>query len=410
MQPLLSSESETTAEAIRAAPVQSPGTQLLAFVSDDATSTALRAGLHDVMEDVQVQRGTILTAIRHLEKRATPPALVVDVSGVANPMDALERLARVCAPSSKVLVVGENADIAFYRDLVRVMGIAEYLPKPIGRDAVARIFAPMIAGVPQIEATTRGGMVVAVCGARGGAGASTVAVNLALQLANSMHGHVALLDLHLTTGTTALQLGIQPGSGLRIALESPERADSLFLDRCSVPVNDRLRLIAAQEPMDAPCAPTQEGMRRVLGELSQHFNYIVVDMPAHPGVAERQVLRMARQLLLVMTPDVVSVRDAERMRRWATQSGCGAQATFVLNRGGVPGGLKPALVRRELNGGLMFVLPDVGKAILRANNLGMPALRASGNFRRAMLPLAQEVAGLGVGKKHPSWLARMFRA
>ena len=73
MQPLLSSESETTAPAPRAAPVRSPGTQLLAFVSDDATSTALRAGLHDVMEDVQVQRGTILTAIRHLEKRATPP-------------------------------------------------------------------------------------------------------------------------------------------------------------------------------------------------------------------------------------------------------------------------------------------------------------------------------------------------
>ena len=76
----------------------------------------------------------------------------------------------------------------------------------------------------------------------------------------------------------------------------------------------------------------------------------------------------------------------------------------------MPGGLKPALVRRELNGGLMFVLPDVGKAILRANNLGMPALRASGAFRRSLLPLAQEVAGLGIGRNRPSWLARMFRA
>ena len=408
MQPLLSNEPET-AEAVRAVPVQAPAAQLLAFVSDDASATALRAGLSDVMEDVQVQRGTILTAIRHLEKRPTPPALVVDVSGVPSPIDALDRLARVCAPTAKVLVIGENADIAFYRDLVRVMGIAEYLPKPVGRDAVARIFAPMISGVPQAEAITRGGVVVAVCGARGGAGTTTVAVNLALQLASTLHGHVALVDLHLTTGTTALQLGIQPGTGLRVALENPGRADALFLDRCSVPVNERLRLIAAQEPLDSACAPTQEGMRRVLGELSQHFNFIIVDMPARPGPAERQVLRMARHLLLVMTPDVVSMRDAERIRRWASESGCGGQTTFVLNRSGVPGGLKPALVRHELNGATIFVVPDVSKSILRANNLGMPALRASGAFCRSLLPLAQELAGQGAGQKRSSWLARVLR-
>jgi len=399
-----------TAEAVRLVPPPATGIQVLAFVADDASANALRAGLRDILEDVQVQRGTILTAIRHLEKRSTPAALVVDVSGVPSPIDALEHLARVCSPSSKVLVIGDNGDIAFYRDLVRVMGVAEYLPKPIGRDAVARIFAPAIAGAPHVEATTRGGTVVAVSGARGGAGTTTIAVNLALQLSTALHGHVALLDLHLSAGTTALQLGVQPGSGLRVALENPARADALFLDRCSVPVNERLRLIAAYESLNAPCTPTEEGIRRVLEELSQRFNFIIVDLPASPGEAEAQVLRMARQVLVVMTPDLVSVRDADRIRRWAVDSGSAAQTTFVLNRGGIAGGLKPALVRQELAGATIFVVPDVNKAILRAGNLGIPAIKASGAFRRSLLALTQEVAGQGADRPARSWLGRMFRS
>ena len=84
---------------------------------------------------------------------------------------------------------------------------------------------------PLDSGASRGGSVIAVCGARGGVGTTTVAVNLALQLTDATRGHVALLDLHLWQGTTALMLGVKPSGGLRIALEQPERADALFLDR-----------------------------------------------------------------------------------------------------------------------------------------------------------------------------------
>ena len=92
--------------------------------------------------------------------------------------------------------------------------------------------------------------VIAVCGARGGVGTTTIATNLALQLTAGTRGHVALLDLHLRQGTTALMLGVKPLGGLRTALEQPERADALFLDRVSVEINERMRLVAADESLD----------------------------------------------------------------------------------------------------------------------------------------------------------------
>src|SRR5262249_37790776 len=155
-------------------------------------------------------------------------------------------------------------DVGFYRELVRHMGVAEYLHKPLTRDHVGRLFVPQIAGVTLDSVASRGGgSVVAVCGARGGVGTTPVAVNLALQLTEATRGHVALLDLHLRQSTTALMLGVKPEGGLRIALEQPERADALFLDRVTVEVNDRLRLIAADEALDGTPASTPDGMRRV---------------------------------------------------------------------------------------------------------------------------------------------------
>jgi pilus assembly protein CpaE len=370
---------------------------LLAFVADDDTETALRGGILNVVDGVVVHRGTILHAIRYLTKEATPRTLVVDITGVADPMDELDNLARVCTPDVKVLVIGENSEIGFYRELVRNMGIAEYLYKPLTRDQVNRLFLPQIAGVTVGVSASRGGSVIAVCGARGGVGATTVAVNLALQLSASTHGHVALLDLHLRQGTTALMLGVKPIGGLRIALEQPERADALFLDRVALEIDERLRLIAAEEALDGMPSPTPDGVRRVLDLLRRRFNYIVMDLPVPVTLADMQALRNARHLLVVMMPDLASIRDTDRLRELATSLSIG-HTTIVLNHMGMPGGLKMPLIEQGLGGKPFVEISELGKQLVRSANLGKAALGECATFKHAMALLAQEVSGAPVSR------------
>jgi pilus assembly protein CpaE len=383
---------------------------LLAFVADDDTETALRGGILNVVEGVVVHRGTILHAIRYLTKEATPRTLVVDITGVADPMDELDNLARVCTPDVKVLVIGENSEVGFYRELVRNMGIAEYLYKPLTRDQVNRLFLPQIAGVTVGVSASRGGSVIAVCGARGGVGATTVAVNLALQLSASTHGHVALLDLHLRQGTTALMLGVKPIGGLRIALEQPERADALFLDRVGVEISERLRLIAAEESLDGMPSPTPDGMRRVLDLLRRRFNYVVMDLPVPATLAELQALRSARHLLVVMVPDLASIRDADRLRQLASSLGIG-HTIILLNHVGMPGGLTMPLIEQGLGCKPFVTIPELGKQLGRAANLGKAALGECATFKHAVALLAQEFSGAPVTRAHAggrSLLGRML--
>ncbi len=401
-------EAPDTARGAAALPGDRPA--FMAFLDDEASEAALRNGLADMAGGLLLRRGGLRAAIKALEREPTPRVLLVDISGVQDAVTALEQLAAVCTPDVQVLAVGDTADIGFYRQLTRDLGIAEYLYKPLTRDSVARIFGPYLAGsaAAEAEVSNRSGRVVAVYGARGGCGATTVAVNLALQLAEVSHGHVALLDLNLRGGTAGMMLGVRPGAGLRVALEEPERVDALFLDRSGLPIGERLRLFAAEEPLESLPRPSEEGVKRVLALLCQRFNHVIVDLPMPPGPAERAVLAASRQRVVVLGPDIAGIRDATAARKFST-IGPAHTVVTVLNRAGAPGMLKTKLVEEGLGAAPDIVIPDLPKELPRAANLGRPALHESAALRRALAPLTQEVSAVRAQPgRAPSLLARLF--
>ena len=109
-------------------------------------------------------------AVATLGRAASPRVLIVDVSGEADPMRALDSLAAVAEPSTAVLVIGEVQDMDFYREVTRGAGVAEYLAKPLVRDRVARLFGPVVRGQAYDAAPVNGGRSISVTGGqwRGG--------------------------------------------------------------------------------------------------------------------------------------------------------------------------------------------------------------------------------------------------
>lgn len=371
---------------------------LLAFLADEADEVALRGGLAEWMDAVPVRRGNVRTAARALEREETPRLLIVDISGVDDPADALDRLATVCSPDVRVLVVGDRDDLSFYRGITRDLGVEEYIYKPLTRDNVSRLFGPPLAellsaGGGQGPTAPRGGQIIAVSGLRGGVGATTIATNLALHLSETTRGHIALLDLHLRGGSTALSLGVRPGAGLRVALEEPDRVDALFLDRVSIPISDRFRLVAAEEALESSPAPTEAGVNRLLELLRHRFNSVVVDLPMPPDAVGRRVIALARHRILVIGPDVASIRDAGAGRRMVAALANGAAPLVVLNRAGMRGGLSNALVAEGFGAAPDITIPDFSTQVPKAMNLGRPALHDSAGFRRALTPLTREISG-----------------
>jgi pilus assembly protein CpaE len=387
------------------------GRKVVAFVGDEATAAALRTGLAPLGTELDLRRGTLRNAVRYFEKATPGQAIVIDIDGVEDARGVLEELARVCPPDVKVMLIGSNAEIAFYRLVVHEMGATEYLHKPITRDIVQRLVMPHLMGetADQAMAVGRTGRVVAVCGARGGVGTSSIALNLAVELTSTIKGHVALLDFHIQGGEIALMLGARPGPGLRIALEEADRVDSLFLERVAITVEPRLRLIAAEESFEDGLTVTREGVRRVLDVLQQKFNFVVADIPMPLPQSMMHVLRVARQVIVVMTPDVASLRDTQAIRNLVTGVAGVDRVITLLNRSDMEGGLTVDLIEKGLGVRPDIIIPELGKGMLEAINLGVPAVQRVPGLRRSLAPLVRELTGVASTSGARGWMRRLFR-
>ena len=275
----------------------------MAFITDADSELAVREGMAELVPSIQIKRASIRQATAMLRKMPSPEVLVVDITGEDAPLAALHDLSEVVEPNTRVLVVGDRADMNFYRSLTRDLGVAEYLYKPLAKEMVARMFGPACLQRPVSSGALQGGRIVAVSGACGGVGTTTIAANLSWYLGEELKRHTLLFDPDIYTGNAAMMLGGRTGTGLRLALETPSRIDELFVERAAQPVTERLSVLAGDEKVTEarrnwPRAPDAL-FWQPCGDVIILF---VADVPSAPLPLYRELLMLAHQRVLVMDP------------------------------------------------------------------------------------------------------------
>jgi len=368
---------------------------LIGFLTDRESEEALREGLSEATsETLDLRRGGIRAAIATMQKSATPRVLVVDITGEEQPLSALGELSHVVEPDVCVLVVGEVGHADFYREITRGLGAAEYLHKPITREKVLRHFGPFAQGNAFAAPAMLGGRAIAVTGVRGGVGATTIAVNLAWHFGVGMHRHTVLLDPDTHLGATAFLLNIQPGPGLRMALESPDRIDSLLAERAAQPAADRLHVLAAEEKIASHTSHAPGAAAALLTALRNRYNFIIVDVPYAPVPLYRDLLDLVDQRILVMDPSLAAIRDTVRLMGLPKGPGQDQRAVVVMNRTGAPGGLSRKQVEEALKMKVDVSIPDLPRQVGNAATLGEPVMVTSSGFRHGISEIVRQVASI----------------
>jgi pilus assembly protein CpaE len=366
--------------------------ELIAFVTDANSEEAVRTGLADsVNEAIDLRRGGVRAAITTMQKAVTPRLLLIDVSGEDEPLRALGDLSNVVEPDVRVLVIGERDNLEFYREITRGLGAAEYLPKPLTRDKVARHFGAIVAGQAPSADGVHGGRAVAVTGVRGGVGATTIAVNLAWHFGVRMHRHTVLLDPDLHLGTASFMLNMASGAGLRMALESPERIDALLAERAAQPVADRLHVLSGEEKLGELPVHAAGAAERLIVALRRRYGAIVVDAPFAPVPLYRDLLEQVHQRVLVLEPTLAGVRDTLRLMALPHGAGGRQRAVLVLNRVGITGGLSRRQIEDSLKMKVDVAIPDLPRQLGQAATMGEPAVMTVPVFRNAIVELAKQI-------------------
>lgn len=365
-----------------------------AFVGDSESAHTIRAALGPAFSTgLALHQTPFRTAVELLAGMTTPRTILVDISGEEQPLSALVQLESVVDAGTRVLVIGNNRSVGFYRGLTRNLGIKDYLAKPLDIQRVTREFLPWATGDGPATESARGGVMIAVCGAHGGAGATTIATNLAWLIGVETRRHTILLDADLHRGSTALATGVPPSTGLRTALEAPDRIDPLLIERAAHPAAERLHVLAAEEPLTETLIYRAGGGRALSAALRQRYNFVIADIPNRPLGFAAEILSLAQQRILVIDGTLRGIAGA---RRWLDLPAGPMQTsrpTIVLNRYQRGRHASAAKLADALGTEIEVVIPDLSPAVPRAMDLGEFPAAANGKFRNSILKLVQMVGG-----------------
>ena len=362
--------------------------RLMAFITSGESEAALQACLSQLsFFDATIKSGGIAKAIQHLGVERSPENIIVDISGTDMPASRIHDLAEVCEPGVTVIAIGDRNDIGLYRDLVRA-GVSEYIVKPATTQLLAKALSPQPALAEGNPISRKLGKIVALVGARGGVGTTTLAINLAWYLADRQKRRVLLLDLDLQNGDCALALNVSPTPGLSDALANPLRIDSVFLERAMAAHSERLFVLSAEEPLRADVDFLAEAVETLVGVLRTQFHYIIVDVPRLPGAPYRQSLDMADIRIIVADQTIRSVRDTVRLKAALDGSNAAHRNLIVVNRSGE-------------GGRYVMTLDDMVKVDLRPNIIipfrpklfTTAGLTRHSRFTEAVAALAIDISG-----------------
>src|SRR5258707_1522038 len=199
--------------ALKAAAVaETSGPGLTACLADDIPrETVNRLVAQLGWRNAMIGQGGIAAAAQAVDAAAPPGLLLIDISDNEDPLSAMDALAEICPPSTRVVTVGTSNDIMLYRRLL-AMGVVDYLHKPIApealHEALLQASRPVERAAP--AAATKEVRVIALIGARGGGGTTTLAAAIRWCLSQEHQQRGALLDLHLPVGNLALRLDLEP--------------------------------------------------------------------------------------------------------------------------------------------------------------------------------------------------------
>jgi pilus assembly protein CpaE len=275
-----------------------PRISVQAFCETVETAAAIQAAGEDrrmAKAHLRIQMGGLIAAVEAYQSAPTPNVIILESDNRSEDiLNGLDQLAPVCDAQTRVVIIGRMNDVALYRELVR-RGVSDYLIAPVGALQVVRAVCGLFSA-PDAKPV---GRIIAVVGAKGGVGASTIAHNVAFSIARDLMLDSVVTDLDLAFGTAGLDFNQDPPQGIAEAVFSPDRIDNAFIDRLLSKCTDHLSLLAAPATLDHVYDFGADAFEAIFDSLRATVPSIVLDVPHQWSGWTKQTLVGADDILIV---------------------------------------------------------------------------------------------------------------
>ncbi|MHB8126907.1 MAG: AAA family ATPase [Desulfitobacteriaceae bacterium] len=377
--------------------------------------------------EVVGEAGTGSDALR-LAEELQPDIVLLDIN--MPEMDGLRttELLALRVPGSAVIIMSVQGEQGYLRRAM-MAGAREYLVKPFSGDELASAIVN-VNHMEEVKKEARGaltttqpkgdkivnGQIIAFFSTKGGVGKTTVATNLAVQLATSGKWRVLLVDLNLQFGDVAVSLNMLPKKTIS---DLTQAGSFQYTDIQSY----LLTHFSGLEVLVAPSRPeyaeyvTAEQVSQILAEAKLHFDFIICDNVSRFDDISLASLDAAEQIWLVVTQDIPTLKNIKLSLEVLEGLNYQEKISLILNRSGKEIGIHHKDIEKSLNYPISFEIPSDGKALVTALNKGMPFVLAypqskpAEGIRQMFQSLTKTQITNQTGKKpeQGKWYLRCFK-
>ncbi|HWR38728.1 MAG TPA: response regulator [Patescibacteria group bacterium] len=338
-----------------------------------------------------------------LVQEIRPDVVLMDINMPG--MDGITATEKITAifPAASVIIMSVQGEQEYLRRSL-VAGAKDYLVKPFSSDELVQSIRQAFGeeqrrrAVP-IEEPEEQGKVICLFSPKGGTGKTTIAVNLALALAEKSGETVGILDADLQFGDVAMFLALEPRSSVADLLNDIDRLSGSLLQRCLTPYNEKVQVLAAPLRVEQAAIIHSRHLHNVIQEMRENFGYIVVDTESAFNDNMVALLDEADEILLVSGPGRAAVKNMRICLDMLTSLGYTRDKMhLVLNRCQNDARTAMRVVARELTAGLAAGLPQDDEAVQIAAERRLPLREVCPES-----PVDREVTKLA------DWLLEKFR-
>jgi len=340
-------------------------------------------------------------------------AVLLDLDSDAD--QGLRTLREICQQGGggRVLVASADQDREVILQAVRA-GAADFLSIPLDRQALseahARLTRPSGA---ETSGPARRGRVMSFISAKGGCGATTVAVNLDVALCGQTAGQersVALLDLDWPGGDASAMLAIKPAYTLADVAASIHRLDMDLLNSMAMRHDSGLLVLAAAGEGENPAGVAPDQISAIVNFLCDHHDDVVL-AGGGMGETEMAAVNQAHMVHVVTTLDFLALKRAQTMIRRMREFGVtGDSLRVVVNKLDRNADLTMRDARQALDAPVVWSIPADHKTAERAVNEGVPFIsKGKGRLPAAFMEYAALLASGAAGESTTGGMGRLLR-
>jgi pilus assembly protein CpaE len=312
--------------------------------------------------------------------------LVVDVRGEKQFPVALPELKRA-HPRTAIVLVAAALETQLMLEAIRC-GVTECIVEPV---AQAELVAAVRRVAGQGDAPSSGD-VFGIVGAKGGVGTTTVAVNLATELARIAPGQTLLVDLHLSHGDAAVMLGAEPRFTVVDALQNAHRLDEAVFRGLITTTSAGVDLLASSDTWGATSTP--DGLKQLVAVAGRLYRYVVLDLP-RAGSGTLEALDDLTRVVVVANQELSTIRHATSLvaalqRRYRSE-----RVSVLVSRFDPKSEIRREDIEKVAKVAIKHVVPSDYRVAVRAQNMGRPlTLDNHSRLAAAFRELSRDLAGI----------------